>query len=141
MNIVPRRVAFIDVQNTETTAYKVLNFIVDWEKLYDYLVTRWNCEQVYFYPGIQHGDDVRGEEFNKLVAKGAIVRPKYYYVYKKPDKLRDITCPHCNKEFKDKLDMGFDWKCNCDVELTVDVLNHAAKGFELMLFTGFLVLK
>lgn len=93
-----KRYAFIDVQNTETTALKVLNFAMDWEKLFYYLKERWQCEQVFFYLGIQHGDDVRGEEFQKLADLGAVVRPKYYYVYKNQDRLTKTTCPTCGEE-------------------------------------------
>lgn len=130
------RYAFIDVQNTETTALKTLNFQIDWIKLLDYLETRWNCQKVFFYPGIQHGDDERGAEFSALSERGAIVRPKYYYVYKNQDRIAKIMCPTCDTEILHRMDMGTNWKCNCDVELTVDILENVRENTEIMLFTG-----
>ena len=41
-----RVVAFIDVQNTETTALKVLNFIFDWQKLINYLIELQNIKNI-----------------------------------------------------------------------------------------------
>jgi len=32
--------------------------------------------------------------------------------------------------------MGYSWKCNCDVELTANVLDHAEKDTEIYLFSG-----
>ncbi len=131
-----KRYAFIDVQNTETTTLKVLRFATDHERLFAYLKDKWNCEKVFFYPGIQHGDEARGEIFSKLTELGAIVRPKYFFVYKNSDKYIDANCPKCNTQITQKIDMGNTWKCNCDVELTADVIDHADKDNELFLFSG-----
>jgi len=35
-----------------------------------------------------------------------------------------------------RIETGYSWKCNCDVELTADVLDHANKDTELFLFSG-----
>ena len=131
-----KRYAFIDVQNTETTTLKVLRFVVDYERLFIYLKNKWNCEKVFFYPGIQHGDEVRGELFSKLTELGAIERPKYFFVYKNSDKYIDTNCPKCSTQITQKIDMGHTWKCNCDVELTADVLDYAGNDTELFLFSG-----
>lgn len=32
--------------------------------------------------------------------------------------------------------MGSTWKCNCDVELTADVIDHIGPDTEIMLFSG-----
>lgn len=131
-----KRFAFIDVQNTETTTLKVLNFVTDNTKLFAYLRNRWECEKVFFYPGIQHDDHVRDQSFRDLGKLGAIVRPKYYFRYKNPDKLANIKCVNCTAITKYKIDMGYTWKCNCDVELTSDVLDHAGNNTEISLFSG-----
>jgi hypothetical protein len=55
----PARYAFIDVQNTEGTVSQMLGFVIDWHKLCHYLKDHWNCEKVFFYSGIQRGDDER----------------------------------------------------------------------------------
>lgn len=133
-----KRFAFIDVQNTETTALKVLNFVFDWQKLINYLETRWNCEKIFLYPGIQENDEIRKNLFNNL--KGAkskiIVRVKEYRVYKNQDKISSVACPNCKIDVVHKVDMGYSWKCNCDVEMTLDVLKNSTANTEVLLFTG-----
>lgn len=131
-----KRYAFIDVQNTETTTLKVLKFATDHEKLFLYLKEKWQCEQVFFYPGIQHGDEKRENLFQKISAGGAIVRPKHYFVYKNSDKISTTNCPKCNTEITQAINMGQTWKCNCDVEMTMDILDHVAEDAELLIFTG-----
>lgn len=131
-----KRYAFIDVQNTETTTLKVLKFATDHERLFSYLKNKWGCEQVFFYPGIQHGDDARGELFSKLTELGAIVRPKYFFMYKNEEKIVSTKCPKCDTEVTQKVETGHSWKCNCDVELTADVLDHAGKDTEIFIFSG-----
>jgi uncharacterized LabA/DUF88 family protein len=131
-----KRYAFIDVQNTETTTLKVLKFATDHEKLFTYLKERWNCEKVFFYPGIQHDDEVRGDIFKKITELGAVVRPKYFFVYKNQNKILTTNCPKCDTEITQKIEMGNSWKCNCDVELTVDMLECADTDTELFIFSG-----
>lgn len=131
-----KRFAFIDVQNTETTTLKVLKFATDHERLFTYLKERWNCEKVFYYPGIEHGDEERTEMFDKITDIGGVVRPKYYYVYKNSDKVVSTNCPKCNTEITQRINMGHTWKCNCDVEMTIDILDQAKGSTELMIFTG-----
>ncbi|MBI3888465.1 NYN domain-containing protein [Candidatus Nomurabacteria bacterium] len=130
--------AFIDVQNTETTALKVLNFIFDWQKLINYLETRWNCEKIFFYPGIQENDEIRKNLFLNLTSNKSevIVRAKEYRVYKNQDKVSSVICPNCKIDVVHKVDMGYSWKCNCDVEMTLDVLKNSEADTEVLLFTG-----
>lgn len=128
--------AFIDVQNTETTSQKWLNFSIDWKKLVSFLKDEWQCEHIYFYLGIQQGDMARAQEFDILKSNEVTVRPKYYYVHKVSDKIVNTICPSCLKTISVKVDMGYTWKCNCDVELTSDVLDHAHPGSEIYLFSG-----
>ena len=45
------RYAFIDVQNTEATVSQLLGFVIDWQKMYQYLKKEWNCEKIFFYSG------------------------------------------------------------------------------------------
>ena len=55
--------AFIDVHNTDGTAHKLCGFSVDWHKLCGHLKKEWGCERVFFYAGIENGDDVAAKEF------------------------------------------------------------------------------
>jgi uncharacterized LabA/DUF88 family protein len=133
-----KRCAFIDVQNTETTAIKVLNFIIDWQKLIDYLEIRWNCEKIFLYPGIQENDDLRKDMFMKLKGNKSkvVIRTKEYRVYKNQDKVSKVSCPKCTTDVVHKIDMGYSWKCNCDVEMTLDMVRNSELHDEILLFTG-----
>jgi len=104
-----KRFAFIDVQNTETTALKVLNFVFDWQKLINYLETRWDCEKIFFYPGIQENDEIRKNLFTNLAGNKSevIVRIKEYRVYKNQDKISSVPCPNCKIDVVHKVDMGY----------------------------------
>src|SRR3990167_8935667 len=101
-----KKFAFIDVQNTETTTLKVLRFALDYEKLFSYLKNKWKCEKIFFYPGIQFNDEVRGELFDKLTNVGAIVRPRYS-TSRFSTKLRNLLTKYSQKVLYLELD---DWK-------------------------------
>lgn len=131
-----KRFAFVDVQNTETTTQKWLGFSIDWQKLVYFLINDWGCEHIYFYLGIQQGDVSRAQEFDNLVSPEVTVRPKYYHVHKISDKNVHTSCPLCTQKIMVKVDMGYTWKCNCDVELTSDMLDHAKENIEMFLFSG-----
>lgn len=131
-----KRIAFIDVQNTEITTLKLLGFSTDNERLFIFLKDVWRCEKVFFYPGIEYGDTEREAIFLKLESLGAIVRPKFFSTYKNADKIVKIRCQKCNNEEFQKIGMGKNWKCNCDVEFTVDVLEDAQENTEVFLFSG-----
>ena len=64
------------------------------------------------------------------------MRPKYFFTYKNEDKIVSANCPKCNTEVTQRIETGYSWKCNCDVELTADMLDHADKDTELFLFSG-----
>ena len=130
------RYAFVDVQNTETTTLKILGFTTDHEKLFQYLKDEWLCDDVFFYPGIERNDAVREALFRRISETGAIVRPKHYLVYKNADKIAVSQCPRCDTRVTHKVNMGTTWKCNCDVEMTMDILDHAKPDTELLIFTG-----
>ena len=92
--------------------------------------------KVFFYPGIQYGDNIRDRLFKKLSEYGAIVRPKYFSIYKNEDKTVIINCPTCKKIITEKVHMGSSWKCNCDVELTSDILDHTGEDTDILIFSG-----
>ena len=130
------RYAFIDVQNTEGTVSKLLGFVVDWQKLYKYLKEHWNCEQVFFYSGIEQGNDDKTNEYLDLAKLGYEVHAKPYSIYKNQDKVVKITCSKCSNEIDYKIEGGVRWKSNCDAELSVDATNRAKEGIEFLIFTG-----
>jgi len=130
------RCAFIDVQNTASTTQKLLGFVIDWHKLCNYLIEDWKCEKVFFYSGIDDGDAETSKEFELLKNSGCIVRAKTVFSYKKPDKKIHIKCSDCGREMVEVVDMGYNKKSNCDVDLTVDAMEMAGLNSEFLIFTG-----
>lgn len=131
-----KRYAFIDVQNTESTTNQLLGFVIDWQKMYGYLKKKWNCEKIFFYSGVQNGDDIKALEYEELSRLGYIVHAKPYFIYKNQDQIIKISCPNCNTEITHKINRGMKWKSNCDVEFAVDAINNAKEGVEYLFFTG-----
>lgn len=131
-----KRFAFVDVQNTETTTRRVLGFLVDWIKLYTFLKDNWKCEKVFFYTGIDAGDSETQKEFELLIEGGGVVRSKVVFSYKNRNKNIKVKCPKCGSEFLEIIDMGYNRKSNCDVDLTVDAMEYAEENTEFYIFTG-----
>lgn len=131
-----KKFAFIDVQNTDTTTKKLLGFTVDWQKLFHFLKEGWNCERVFFYIGVDAGDVDTTKILEELERQGCDVRAKTVFAYKNKDKNLEILCPNCQKKFIEHVDMGYNRKSNCDVDLTVDAMELAEGGNEFYLFTG-----
>ena len=131
-----KRYAFIDVQNTASTTRKLLGFLIDWNKLCAYLTDVWKCEKVFFYSGIDEGDTETAKEFEALAANGCVIKTKTVYSYKRPDKTIAIKCINCGKDNAEVIDMGYNRKSNCDVDLTVDAMEEAGPDKEFLIFTG-----
>ncbi len=131
-----KRFAFIDVQNTASTTRKLLGFLIDWHKLFSYLKKEWKCDKVFFYTGIDEGDVETADEYDSLSKAGCIMRAKTLFSYKKPDRTISIKCVACGKENVEIVDMGYNRKSNCDVDLTVDAMEAAGQDREFLIFTG-----
>lgn len=128
--------AFIDVQNTDITTKKLLGFVIDWQKLYNFLKDSWNCNRVFLYIGVDEGDLDTTKILEELEKDGCIVRSKTVFAYKNKDKDLKVICPDCRKEFIEHIDMGYNRKSNCDVDLTVDAMEMAGANNEFYIFTG-----
>lgn len=134
--ILMKKYAFVDVQNTETTAKKLLGFQIDWQKFYSFLKNEWGCEKVFLYIGVDEGDMETASLLQELEKQGCIVRGKTVFAYKNRDKDVEIICPHCQSKFIEHIDMGYNRKSNCDVDLTVDAMENAEADNEFSIFTG-----
>ena len=128
--------AFIDVQNTATTTQKLLGFVVDWQKLFLFLKNDWRCDKVFFYSGVDVGDEETEKEYENLEKIGCIVRSKPIFSYKNKDKEIRLECPSCHNNFTHRIGAGYNRKSNCDVDLTVDAMECATAGAEFYIFTG-----
>lgn len=131
-----KKFAFIDFHNTDGTSKKLHGFGIDWIKLYEFLVNKWKCEKVFFYIGVDDGDLDTVAVLDDLIKKGRIVRAKTVFAYKNKDKEININCPSCGNKFIERIDMGYNRKSNCDVDLTVDAMELAGLDSEFYLFTG-----
>lgn len=128
--------AFIDFQNTDNTTKQLLGFSIDWKKLCDFLKNNWKCEKVFLYIGVDDRDLEAGELAEELKSYGFIVRDKKLFSYKNKDREINVFCPNCGNKFIEKIDMGFNKKANCDVDLTVDAMDLAKSGNVFYIFTG-----
>jgi len=128
--------AFIDFHNTDGTTKKLHGFAVDWIKLYEFLVSKWKCKKVFFYIGVDDGDLDTTATLEDLIKKGCVVKAKTVFAYKNKDKEINIVCPSCGNKFIKIVDMGYNKKSNCDVDLTVDAMEIAEPNSKIYLFTG-----
>lgn len=128
--------AFIDFQNTDSTTKKLLGFSIDWIKLFEFLKNNWKCVKVFLYIGVDEGDLDTATMLEELQKKGCIVRAKTVFAYKNKDKELNILCPQCGHKFIERIDMGYNRKSNCDVDLTVDAMDLARPEAVFYLFTG-----
>jgi len=132
-----KRYAFIDVHNTDSTTQQMLGFVVDWTKLIDYLKYKKSCSEIIFYTGIDIGDEETAKEFDELAKIGTcIVKSKPIFSYKNKDKTLGVKCVNCGTENVYTINTGYNKKANCDVELSVDVIEKSASEVELFIFTG-----
>lgn len=132
-----RRYAFVDVQNTASTTEKMLGFVVDWARLVEYLKNKKSCTAVYLYTGIDNGDTVTASEFEALSKIPCVsVKSKSVFAYKRPDKIFNLDCSGCGTRTLHKVPGGYRRKSNCDVELSVDVMEMAGPDVEILLYTG-----
>jgi uncharacterized LabA/DUF88 family protein len=132
-----RRYAFIDIQNTASTTQKMLGFVIDWNKLCDYLKNKKSCSEIFMYTGIENGDIETAKEFDELSKNNCcIVKSKSVFAYKNKDKTISVKCSNCGENNIHVIDMGYRKKSNCDVELSVDVMEKSAPDVELLIFTG-----
>ncbi len=127
---------FIDFQNTDNTTKQLLGFPIDWKKLCDFLKNNWNCEKVFLYIGVDQRDLETLKMLEELKSSGLIMREKTTFSYKNKDKEIDISCPKCGNKFIERVDMGYNKKANCDVDLTVDAMELARPDSVFYLFTG-----
>lgn len=128
--------AFIDFQNTDNTTKQLLGFSIDWKKLCDFLKNNWKCEKVFLYMGVDDRDLEMAKISEELKNSGFIVRDKKFFSYKNKDKEINISCPKCGNKFIEKIEMGYNKKANCDVDLTVDAMDLAKQNSVFYIFTG-----
>lgn len=131
-----KRYAFIDVYNTMNTTEHILGFEIDWEKLYNFLKNKWRCEKIYFYAGLEFGDEEMAELHDRLEKLGYEMKTKTTMVYKRKERPFEFICSKCGNKEIQKVDMGHQKKSNCDVDMTLDIVLNSQPNNELWVFTG-----
>ncbi len=149
------RYAFIDVANTKGTTRGVLDFGIDWLKLLQLLKgERWQCREVFYYEGAMDTPKYR-KRHDKLSKMGYAVKSKIIFLHKNEERTVKFQCEKCRHEnsalFQEAKFLCTKCtslespviaytknhaKANFDVELTVDALDYARPGTEILLFTG-----
>jgi len=128
--------AFIDVQNTDSTTKQLLNFRIDWMRLYNFLKKNKHCDKVFFYTGADEKDTESIDLLNNLEEIGCEMRSKILHVFKNKDRDIEVICPKCGNQFIERVNMGYNHKSNCDVDLTVDAMQLLGNDNVFYLFTG-----
>jgi len=128
--------AFLDVQNTDSTTRQILNFEIDWIKMFLFLQEEKKCKEIFFYSGFIKNDKAFLNLIGKLESLGCVNRSKEIHVYKNNDIIINIICPKCKNSFSQNINKGFNSKANCDVDLTVDVMQNLGQGNKIYLFSG-----
>ena len=94
------------------------------------------CDKVFFYTGVDEKDIETINLLKELESAECQIRSKIFYVYKNRDKDVKVICPKCNNQFIEHIDMGYNHKSNCDVDLTVDAMQLLGQDNTFYLFTG-----
>ncbi len=128
--------AFVDVQNNNATAEKIHGFLIDNQKLADYLINHKGMDFVYLYPGIDLDDFGKRKFYENLKSDKVVVKSSYYKVYREPATYIKHNCIQCKCENLVRFPGGVNYKCNCDVDLTIDMMDILDKATEIYLFTG-----
>lgn len=131
---------FIDGENIRNSIVNLANDYIDlnYVDLFNYFRKKKGASKIYIYVGIENGDNVKEEKFNKLRDLGYSVYAKDVQSYKQQPYYRDILCQKCNNTFIQRFDRPDKKKANCDAELTLDLVKHGCLNDydEVIVFTG-----
>lgn len=131
-----KTIAFIDAANIIYGVKKESGFKVDLKKLVDYLKTRFDASRIYYYGGV----NTRKVDFKKyqelLKGFGLIPRLKITKFYYQKPKTKRFVCRFCRKRNAIKQRARMRAKANCDVDLTLDVLDNLKDFNHFIFLTG-----
>lgn len=131
-----KTIVFVDASNIIYGAKRESGFKVDFRKLAKYLKTRFNASKIYFYGGV----NTKKIDFNKyekmLERFGYVPRLKKTKFYYQKPKIKTFTCQFCKKRNRIKQKSRDRSKANCDVDLTIDVLENLDKFDRFIFLSG-----
>ncbi|MCG2691447.1 NYN domain-containing protein [Microgenomates group bacterium] len=131
-----KTVAFIDAANIIYGAKKTAGFKVDLLKLANYLKTRFKTAKIYFYGGVNTKKIDFEKYYQLLESFGFIPRLKKTKFYYQPGKIKIYICRFCRRKNLIKERGKFRPKANCDVDLSIDVLESLEKFNRFVFLTG-----
>ena len=89
------------------------------------------------YSGVDEGDLEKAEEFEGLAKDRCSGEgQKQFLLTKIKTKQLKSNVLNVENEFADIVDMGYNRKSNCDVDLTVDAMEYSGPNTEFYIFTG-----
>jgi len=124
---------FIDVANLIYGAKRTGKWEVSYYKLSKYLKLRYEASKIFFYAGVK---SLEKNKFNRLKRLGYILRLKELRTYKRKPLERKVKCPQCHCVFDRKIYRLPEWKANCDVDLTFDVMRYVSDYSRMILISG-----
>ena len=129
---------FIDGENIRSSLQAMGYKGFDYAKLYDWLTKKKGVSRVYLYAAIETGDTEKATRYKELEDIGYIVSLKKVMIYAQKPLSLAVECPECEHDFIHKQPRRSKPKANCDVELTLDVMNHGVRGRykEIIVFSG-----
>lgn len=136
-----RTFVFIDAANLFYGGEKSLGWTVDYQKLYKYLEKRYDASRVYYFAGIEIYDYPFDYQFNDWVCINKLEKysekgnRKLIHLYKKLEKFRYILRLKPVKKHT-KADGTIDRKANCDVGITLCMMQDKDDYERLVLFSG-----
>jgi uncharacterized LabA/DUF88 family protein len=131
--------AFIDAENARNSLEKMgYGGGFDYAKLYEWLTKKKNVSRIYLYAAIENGDEDKALLYKSLEDMGYIVSLKKVMIYAQRPLSIAVECPGCNKEFIHKHHRRSKPKANCDVEMTLDIMNNGVRKrySEIIVFSG-----
>jgi len=118
--------AFIDESNVKYSA-QAMGFInFDYEKFKAWAESK-GISRIYIYGSYLREDSEQLAFYEELERLGYLVSKKEVMTYRKPSTPLDLKCPSCSHKFKKYRKEFKKTKANCDVELTLDVMNQCSR--------------
>jgi uncharacterized LabA/DUF88 family protein len=129
---------FIDAENARNSLESMGYSGFDYEKLYKWLTEKKGVSRIYLYVALENGDTAKAEKYRALEELGYYVSTKKVMIYAQKPMPIAVECPDCGKEFIHKAQRRSKPKANCDVELTLDVMNNGVRGRykNIIVFSG-----
>lgn len=130
-----RTITLIDAANI-IYANKYLKWAIDHKKLIKYLKERYNAKKIIYYAGLEERDEEKADFYKKIEKFGFETRIKPVAEFKGKFYWKSFRCPKCKKRISKKFQGPPIKKANCDVDLTVDAIQHIRSYDTLLLFSG-----